>query len=109
MINNNSNSKTPIISKQWINKSESIRIESINILLKELKLDNDFIAINAKDNGFVIVRIKKKVMPASERGLALLELEEKLKSKIDNGITVWCESVGDRNTLRNLRGVKILV
>ena len=46
-------------------------------------------------------------MPANERGLFLLELEEKLKLAVDQGITVWCEPVGDKSKLRNLRGVEI--
>ena len=37
----------------------------------------------------------------------LLDLEEKLKNEIDLGITVWCEPVGDKSKLRNLRGIKI--
>ena len=37
----------------------------------------------------------------------ILELEERLKSKIDKGITVWCEPIGDKSKLRKLRGIKI--
>jgi hypothetical protein len=31
-----------------------------------------------------------------------------LKSAVDRGITVWCEPVGDKSKLRQLRGVKII-
>ena len=34
-------------------------------------------------------------------------LEEDLKLNIDKGLTVWCEPLGDKNSLRNLRGIKI--
>ena len=36
----------------------------------------------------------------------LLELEEKLKSVLDKGISLWLEPVGDKSKLRNLRGIK---
>ena len=37
----------------------------------------------------------------------LLELEEKLKKELDEGITIWLEPVGDKSKLRNLRGINI--
>ena len=37
----------------------------------------------------------------------LLELEEKLKNELDEGITIWLEPVGDKSKLRNLRGINI--
>ena len=39
----------------------------------------------------------------------LLDLEEKIKASIDQGITVWCEPVGDKSVLRKLRGFEIKV
>ena len=36
-----------------------------------------------------------------------IELEQKLKSNIDVGITIWCEPVGDKSKLRKLRGIQI--
>ena len=35
----------------------------------------------------------------------LLDLEERLKKKIDLALTVWLEPVGDKSKLRNLRGI----
>ena len=32
-------------------------------------------------------------------------MEGLLKSKIDQGITIWLEPVGDKSKLRNLRGI----
>ena len=43
----------------------------------------------------------------SKRGLFLLELEEELKRNIDQGLTIWCEPIGDKNSLRNLRGIQM--
>ena len=57
-------------------------------------------------NGQIVIKINKSI-PSNERGLFLLELEEKIKYNIDRGITIWCEPVGDKSALRKLRGVKI--
>ena len=105
-MNNYSNSKTPTPNKNWIIKTEIVRLKEINSKLKEEKVYGIFLAINAQDNGHVILRVNEAI-PANERGLLLLKLEQKLKVSIDEGITIWCEPVGDRSTLRNLRGVKI--
>ena len=51
------------------------------------------------------MKIETKI-PASERGVLLLELEKSLKLKIDEGITIWLEPVGDKSKLRQLRGIK---
>ena len=70
-----------------------------NVLYKDLKV------IKAPENGQIVLRVEK-IIPVNERGPFLLELEEKLKM-IDQGITIWCEPVGDKSKLRQLRGVKI--
>jgi len=96
---------TPTTTENWKNNTEEKRIE---LLFKELKkniLYKDFEVTSATSNGQIVLKIEK-VIPAHERGLLLLELEENLKSSIDKGITVWCEPVGDKSKLRNLRGIK---
>ena len=105
MKKNFASAVTPTTSKDWVVKSEKDRIEMI---LKELKkniLYKDLEVAKAPDNGQIVLRIEK-IIPANVRGLLLLELEEKLKL-IDNGITLWCEPVGDKSKLRKLRGVEI--
>jgi hypothetical protein len=54
----------------------------------------------------VIIRFTEPV-DVSKRGLLLLDLEEALKREIDQGITVWVEALGDKNSLRNLRGIEV--
>ena len=107
MIKNNfSNTKTPITSKNWINLSPNDRVKSINKVILNNELYKDFKIIKVPDNGQIVFKIEK-LIDASKRGLLLLGLEEILKLKIDIGITVWCEPVGDKSVLRKLRGVKI--
>lgn len=106
MITNYSTHKTPLTSKSWKDKTVKKRIELINNELKKNTLYESFEPTNAPDNGQVVVKIEKTI-PANERGLLLLELEEKLKSSVDKGITIWCEPVGDKSKLRKLRGIEI--
>ena len=107
MKKNFASAVTPTTSKDWVVKSEKDRIEMI---LKELKkniLYKNFEVIKAPDNGQIVLKIAQ-IIPANKRGLLLLELEKMLKSVVDTGITVWCEPVGDKSKLRQLRGVKII-
>ena len=62
--------------------------------------------ISIKNDGQVIIRFTEPVA-VSKRGLLLLDLEAALKSEIDQGITVWVEALGDKNSLRNLRGIEV--
>ena len=106
MKNNFSNLTTPITSQDWKRESEENRIKSVSKEIKKNILYKDFEVIKAPDNGQIVLKIER-IIPANERGLLLLELEGMLKSVVDKGITVWCEPVGDKSKLRQLRGVKI--
>ena len=105
MKKNFSKVKTPVTSQEWRKKSEESRINIISEELKKNSLYKDFEVIKAADDGQIILKIKR-IIPANQRGLLLLELEEKLKL-IDKGVTIWCEPVGDKSKLRKLRGVEI--
>ena len=106
MKKNFSNLTTPITSQDWKRESEENRIKSVSKELKKNISYKDFEVIKAPDNGQIVLKIER-IIPANERGLLLLELEGMLKSVVDKGITVWCEPVGDKSKLRQLRGVKI--
>ena len=105
MKKNFANVKTPTTSQNWKMTSEENRIIIISKELKKNVLYKDFEVIKASDDGQIVFKIER-IISAKQRGLLLLELEEKLKS-IDEGITIWCEPVGDKSKLRKLRGVKI--
>lgn len=45
-------------------------------------------------------------VPASERGTLLMDAEDALQSVLP-GAVVWHEPLGDRNSLRNLRGIEV--
>ena len=106
MKKNFSKVKTPVTSQEWRKKSEESRINIISEELKKNSLYKGFEVIKAADDGQIILKIEH-IIPANQRGLLLLELEEKLKL-IDEGVTIWCEPVGDKSKLRKLRGVEII-
>lgn len=62
--------------------------------------------VEAKEDGQVIVQF---AVPegADTRGSILLDFEEMLKLKLDPSLTVWLEPLGDKNSLRNLRGIEV--
>ena len=105
-MKNFSSSTTPITGQNWKDKSEEERIMLVSKELKRSLLYKDFEVSKAPSNGQIVLKIKH-IIPANERGLLLLKLEEMLKLVIDKGITVWCEPVGDKSKLRQLRGIKI--
>ena len=93
-------------SQEWLGTSDQVRIEKVSDFFNRNASNLTVFVEGAHDNGHVIVRIEDNI-PASERGLFLLDLEQKLKNEIDNGLTLWLEPVGDKSKLRQLRGVMI--
>lgn len=67
-----------------------------------------FSIVEAKRDGQIIVTLTDP-LPADQRGTLLLDLEVLLKETIDQGLAVWLEPLGDRNSLRNLRGIEVKV
>ena len=106
MFKNYSKDVTPKPGKTWVELPETHRIKLLNTELQKNSLYKDYDVIKAPENGQIEIKINK-IIPANERAIKLLDLEDLLKSKIDNGITVWCDPVGDKSKLRKLRGVNI--
>jgi len=100
--------ETPKPSVEWHEMSGENRLEKI----KETLSKHDFkgglliIPITANKDGQIIIRFTEPVS-ASERGTILLDFEEILKTDIDDSLTVWLEPLGDKNSLRNLRGIQV--
>ena len=94
---------SPIPSKDWADLTGAER------LLMVKKVANNIEDINftrATDKGYVYLTLEKAI-DSGERGSLLLQLEELLKRKVDSGITIWHEPMGDRNSLRKLRGIEV--
>ena len=93
-------------TKNWVTISEDERKALVRDFLQSDGQYGGITVEQASDNGHVVLRIEHSI-PANERGLFLLDLEEKLKQSVDIGVTVWLEPVGDKSKLRQLRGVEV--
>ena len=98
--------ESPKTEESWINSSENNRKKLIFEVLISNPIYENFEIIRADKNGNVILKTEKSIL-ASERGVLLLDLEQILKDKVDRGITIWLDPVGDKSKLRNLRGIEI--
>ncbi len=99
---------TPSPSLEWQQLSGAERyIRVTDALRAEIAVPNDaIIIVAAREDGQVIVNLTEP-MSAGKRGTLLLDLEAFLKETIDPGLVVWLTSLGDRNSLRNLRGIEV--
>lgn len=102
------NSDTPTPGSEWIGMSESQRLARLRgSLAKGMPALEQLLVITAvKDDGQVIVSLKEQ-LPADKRGTVLLDIEAFLKKTVDQGLAVWLEGLGDKNSLRNLRGIEV--
>lgn len=106
MFKNFSNIDSPTPGVDWTAKAESERVWDLKLFFDSHNDYKNIRVVSAQSDGHVVVAIDYTI-PASERGLFLLSLEEKLKETFDQAITIWCEPVGDKSKLRALRGVQI--
>lgn len=99
---------SPKPAKDWVNQGNTQRVEMLNQTISQLNPSfiNELAIVSTKNDGQVVVRLLKP-LSASIRGTLLLDLEEFLKKNVDEGLTVWGEALGDKNSLRNLRGIEV--
>ena len=98
---------TPLPSSTWQSISEEERIAKVKSAIKNF-LGNETIEIKQAHTDGQVTIVLNNVMTASERGPFLLDLEEWIKKMLDTGITIWHEPIGDKNSLRNLRGIEVV-
>ena len=106
MKNNYSKHKTQTPSENWIKMNKDERFKTLKKIIDADIRYKNFEIFNAPDNGQLVFKIDENIS-VNERGLMLLNFEKKIKASIDKGLTVWCEPVGDKSKLRNLRGIKL--
>jgi hypothetical protein len=102
------NVDTPTPSPAWRRLSNAERLTSVsNFVNTNMPSLNGILEIvDAKLDGQVIANLLEPVA-ADKRGMLLLDLEAFLKETIDPGLVVWLEPLGDRSSLRNLRGIEV--
>jgi hypothetical protein len=96
---------TPVVQPQWKAMDVAQRKASVKEVIQSQQCQVCEV-VSIKNDGQVIIRFLEPVA-VSKRGLLLLDLEAALKKEIDQGITVWVEALGDKNSLRNLRGIEV--
>ena len=98
---------SPTASASWRLFSLPERLSLLsNAVAKLASLASGIDIVDARSDGQVIVKFTEPVGPEI-RGTRLLDLEEILKANVDPGITIWLEPLGDKNSLRNLRGIEV--
>jgi len=102
------NTETPTPGQAWCQLSDNEKLALVNstVTAKMTCVNKTLVAVEAKLDGQVIVRLLEPVN-ADKRGTLLLDLEAFLKESIDPGLVVWLEPFGDRSSLRNLRGIEV--
>jgi hypothetical protein len=106
-MNFHASTPTPQVATQWIGKDNLSRLDQINKVLRGTSFEEYVSPTRTFADGQIYFTFKKQI-PSSARGIFLLDLELMLKDNIDAGIVIWCEPIGDKNSLRNLRGIEII-
>lgn len=91
---------------EWIEASDELRAQLVAAVISKSSNFLGFEVVRTYANGNVIVNFPSG-LGANQRGTSLLDLEECLKNEIDEGLVIWCDALGDKSTLRNLRGIQI--
>lgn len=88
----------------WLGLDPAVRVEMAQRRASDV---SEWLAVTAaSDNGSVIVQLGGQ-MDAATRGRLLRELERRLKENLDPSIIVYLQPKGDKNKLRQLRGVTV--
>ena len=98
---------TPYANTEWIKCDNQTRLSKISKILESTKFFEFVSPTRTFEDGQIYFSFKKPIS-SSLRGVFLLDLEILLKDKIDPGVVIWCEPIGDKNSLRNLRGIEII-
>lgn len=105
-MNNQASEESPKTTIVWRNKLPEQRLNEVETVCDSSELFKKIKVSRVLPDGNVFVNLLEP-LPPNIRGTLLLDLEAELKLQIDHGIVVWCEPLGDKSTLRNLRGIEI--
>jgi len=102
----NQSANTPLPSQSWRELPETSRVALICRIISEKALFADIEVSSANIDGHINITLKSMLSPHL-RGELLLDFEEVIKNTVDPGLTVWCNPIGDKSSLRRLRGIEI--
>lgn len=98
--------ETPPMDDSWKKMSDLERMDLVENVIRTNNLGQVFSVSRVTEKGEVYINLLEN-LSAGQRGSKLLDFEMLLKNNIDNGIVLWCEPLGDKNSLRKLRGIQI--
>jgi hypothetical protein len=98
--------ESPETSLEWRQLQPDHRVKRIVDFIDWHTGFNKIRVTRALPDGQVFVEFMEP-LPPTIRGSLLLDFESQLKDGVDQGLVVWCEPLGDKSTLRNLRGIEI--
>ncbi len=102
-----SEAETPQCGDQWRNASSGQRESWVRgVLAGDVERSSRIEVAELRDDGQIIFRFTQPV-DADMRGALLLDFEAALKDRVDPALTVWLEALGDRSSLRRLRGIEV--
>tara|TARA_B110000503_G_C6840729_1_gene286742 strand:+ start:181 stop:534 length:354 start_codon:yes stop_codon:yes gene_type:complete len=101
--------ETPQATSEWKKMPQKERMSLLGSAFNafDVRFKNNLDLIFANDNGEVTFRFKSEPAVA-DRGEILMSLECVLKEKVFDFIYVSIEPLGDKNSLRRLRGIDIV-
>ncbi len=97
---------TPSPSTHWRQLTPEDRLSAVRQIAIESNLSDKLVILRTTSLGQIIVSLVATVS-TQERSDLLLDFEAKLKAHIDEGLCLWNEPLGDKNSLRKLRGITI--
>lgn len=99
---------TPTPGPVWLAFTDKQRMDALSNALAHSsdRFKNQIRLVATKADGQVILQLNEDIA-ANLRGPLLLDFEAYLKDTIDPALTVWLEPLGDRSSLRNLRGIEV--
>jgi hypothetical protein len=106
MFRNFAEEDTPLAGSGWVSMDDSSRLKAVVTQLQASTAFSGITPTRTFATGQVYVALNDPIGSGLRGGL-LLDLEEHLKNTIDPAINIWCEPLGDKNSLRNLRGIEI--
>ena len=106
LVQNYAEVNSPETSSEWRQLEPGHRVKRVTEICNSQRDFQKIRVTRALPDGQVFVEIAEPLPPAV-RGSLLLDFESELKTSVDKGLVVWCEPLGDKSTLRNLRGIEI--
>lgn len=97
---------TPSPSIHWRQLTVQDRLSAVRQIVVQSNLSDKLVILRTTSLGQIIVALAATVS-TQERSNLLLDFEAKLKAHIDEGLCLWNEPLGDKNSLRKLRGITI--